>query len=88
MVVYLQDLKSSDWYNSIVDLPDGVNEMDEDLLLLWKQNANFDALFMTEIDCNSSSPGQWSAKKNSPSTGLKPYTRNNNTPTRLFDKPI
>ena len=51
-MVYLKDLRSSDWYNCIVDLPEGVNKMDEDLLLLWKQNKDFVALFMTEIDRN------------------------------------
>ena len=64
MAVYLTDLKSSDWYNSIVGLPEGTNEMNRDLLLLWKQNEDFDALFMTEIGRNSTSPvslGQRSA---------------------------
>ena len=53
---YLRDLKLSDWANSIDDLPDGENEMDENLLLLWKHNADFDTLFMTKNDGDPSTP--------------------------------
>ena len=68
LVTYLHKLKSIDWSNTIDDLPDVKNKIDGDLLLLWKHNANFDALFMTERDCNPSTP-QLSAKNSSPSTG-------------------
>ena len=73
MVVYLTDLKSSDSYNSIVDLPEGTNKMDKDLLLLWEQNEDFDALFMIEINCNPPSPG---------SLGLRYATKSDNTGVR------
>ena len=53
---YLRNLKLSGWANSIDDLPDGKNEMDENLLLLWKHNADFDKLFMTENDGGPSTP--------------------------------
>ena len=83
MVVYLTDLKSSDWYNSIVDLPEGTKEMNNDLLLLWKQNEDFDTLFMTESDRNSPSPGRRSARNGSPSPGLRSGTKRDNTPTSV-----
>ena len=46
LVPYLLKLKNNDWYNSIVDLPEGA-EIDEDLLLLWKQDKYVDTMFMT-----------------------------------------
>ena len=56
LVVCLLDLRSNNWYNSIDTLPEGTNKMDENLLLLWKQNEQFDKLFMTESDPISPSP--------------------------------
>ena len=83
LVTYLHKLKSSDWSNSIVNLPDGENKMDGNLLLLWKHNANIDALFMTKNDCNPSTP-QSSSENSSPSTGSKSATRSNSNPTNVF----
>ena len=83
LVVCLWNLKSSDWYNSIVDLPEGTNEMDKDLLLLWKQNKHFDALFMTESDRNSPSPRRRSVIRDSPPLGLRSAAKRDNTPTSI-----
>ena len=48
LVACLFDLKSNDWHNSIDASPAGTTKMDEDVLLLWKQNTQFVKLFMTE----------------------------------------
>ena len=56
LVSYLRNLKLSGWANSIDDLPDGKNEMEEHLLLLWKHNADFDNFFVTENDGGPSTP--------------------------------
>ena len=68
MVVYLWNLKSSDWCNSIVDLPEGADEMDEDLLLLWKLNAQFVKLFMTQ---SASARPRISPRKSTPTRDEK-----------------
>ena len=57
--------------------------MDEDLLLLWKQNEHFDALFMTESDRNSPSPRRRSVIRDSPSLGLRSAAKRDNTPTSI-----
>ena len=67
LVACLLDLRSNDWYNSIDALPAGTTKMNENLLLLWKQNTQFDELFLTESDPNSPSPRQrCSPRRNTP----------------------
>ena len=49
-VTYLKQLRTEDWANSIIDLPEneGIDEngeMDDNLLLLWKQGKDFQDKF-------------------------------------------
>ena len=68
LVACLFDLKSNDWHNSIDALPAGTTKMDEDVLLLWKQNTQFVELFMTESDPISPSTRQRSSPRKSTPT--------------------
>ncbi len=76
MVGYLNKLKLSDWSNSIVDLAEGNTIEDGDIILLWNQNAQFDALFMAmnnQQDRSPTSPKQRARRS---------ATKENSTPTR------
>ena len=67
LALYILSLKENEWSNSFVDLPEGAHKMDEDLLLLWKQDQCFDALFMTKSVHASPSQRRNSGTANSPS---------------------
>ena len=72
LVACLFDLKSNDWHNSIDALPAGTTRMDEDVLLLWKQNTQFVELFMTQGDPTSTSTSQRrSPRKSAPTRDEK-----------------
>ena len=72
LVACLFDLKSNDWHNSIDALPAGTTKMDEDVLLLWKQNTQFVELFMTQGDPTSTSTSQRrSPRKSAPTRDEK-----------------
>ena len=72
LVACLFHLKSNDWHNSIDALPAGTTRMDEDVLLLWKQNTQFVELFMTQGDPTSISTSQRrSPRKSAPTRDEK-----------------
>ena len=68
LVACLFDLKSNDWHNSIDALPAGTTKMDEDVLLLWKQNTQFVELFMTQ---SASTRQRSSPRKSTPTRDEK-----------------